>query len=292
MVSLATVLGLDDAPGMLRGYGALPAATIREIVEVAEATGATTRLRGLFCDPVDGRLLAMESAAKLFTGGLRQFCAWRDQTDRLTGSRLSDIDHVHPRSDHGPTTAANGQGLGILTNRVIKQHPDVTVHTLPPVQRGDGLDRLPGPRPRHRMDPALRPHPHPHTPTRPRTRLRPRRRATHPPLGPRRPLHRLPPSRRLKPRTRPPPALPGRARIPGAGEAARRDVANGEEERTRIRPRRRVTRPIAARRPLHSHARSRRLTTENSAGQPPSPARGRSRASRWPWMRRSGNGCR
>ena len=141
VVSLATVLGLDDAPGMLRGYGALPAATIREIVEVAEATGATTRLRGLFCDPVDGRLLAMESAAKLFTGGLRQFCAWRDQTDRLTGSRLSDIDHVHPRHQHGPTTAGNGQGLGILTNRVIKQHPDVTVHTLPPAQRGDGLDR-------------------------------------------------------------------------------------------------------------------------------------------------------
>ena len=140
VVSLATVLGLDDAPGMLRGYGALPADTIREIVEVAEATGATTRLRGLFCDPVDGRLLAMESAAKLFTGGLRQFCAWRDQTDRLTGSRLSDIDHVHPRHQHGPTTAGNGQGLGILTNRVIKQHPDVTVHTLPPLQRGDGLD--------------------------------------------------------------------------------------------------------------------------------------------------------
>jgi hypothetical protein len=53
---------------------------------------------------------------------------------------LSDIDHVHPRHRQGPTSAGNAQGLGILTNRVIKQHPDVTVHTLPPAHRGDGLD--------------------------------------------------------------------------------------------------------------------------------------------------------
>jgi len=140
VVSLATVLGLDDDPGLLRGYGALPADTIREIIDTAEATGATTKLRGLFCDPLDARLLTMESTAQLFTGGLRQFCTWRDQTDRLTGSRLSDLDHIHPRHREGRTTAANGQGLGILTNRVLKQHPHVTVHTLPTPQRGDGLD--------------------------------------------------------------------------------------------------------------------------------------------------------
>ena len=176
VVSLATVLGLDDNPGLLRGYGSLPAETIREIVDVAEATGATTKLRALFCDPVDGRLLAMESTADYFTGGLRQFCAWRDQTDRLTGGRLSDIDHIHPRHQKGRTTAANGQGLGILTNRVLKQHPHVTVHTLQPAQHGDGLDHYRDPRTRHRMDPAVRAHPHPHTPTRPRPRLRPHRR--------------------------------------------------------------------------------------------------------------------
>ena len=140
VVSLATVLGLDEEPGMLRGYGAVPAGTVREIVAVAEATGAATTMRRLFCDPTDGRLLTMESSARLFRGGLRQFCAWRDQADRLTGGPIADIDHVHGVASGGATTAANGQGLGVLTNRVVKNVPDVTVRPLPLEPRGDGLD--------------------------------------------------------------------------------------------------------------------------------------------------------
>ena len=141
VISLATLLGLDDQPGMLRGYGAIPAATILDIVDAAEATGATTTLRGLFCDPVDGRLLTMESRARKFEGGLRSFGMWRDQVDRLTGGRLADVDHVRPRRDGGPTAAANAQGLGQLTNRVIKERPDVQVRALPGRPRHDGLDR-------------------------------------------------------------------------------------------------------------------------------------------------------
>ena len=141
VVSLATVLGLDEEPGLLRGYGAVPAETIRQIVDVAEASGAATRLRRLFCDPTDGRLLTMESRADYFTGGLRQFGCWRDQADRLTGGPVGDLDHIHDRAAGGATTAANAQALGVLNNRVIKNHPQVRARALPVPARGDGLDR-------------------------------------------------------------------------------------------------------------------------------------------------------
>jgi hypothetical protein len=140
VVSLSTVLGLDDEPGMLRGYGAIPAETVREIVDVAERAGARTTMRRLFCDPTDGRLLTMESTARLFRGGLRRFCAWRDQGDRLTGGELADIDHVEGRAGGGATTAANAQGLGVLNNRVVKNDPRVDVRRIPPAARDDGLD--------------------------------------------------------------------------------------------------------------------------------------------------------
>jgi hypothetical protein len=142
VISLATLLGLDDEPGMLRGYGAVTAATVLDIVEAAEAAGATTGLRGLFCDPVDGRLLTMASRARRFEGGLRSFGVWRDQVDRLTGGRLADVDHVRPHRAGGPTSAGNAQGLGQLTNRVVKERSAVRVRTLPVHRRRDGLDRF------------------------------------------------------------------------------------------------------------------------------------------------------
>ncbi len=140
VVSLATVLGLDDEPGLLRGYGAVPADTIREIVDVAEATGGATRLRRLFCDPTDGRLLAMESSAELFRGGLAQFARWRDQHDRLTGGPIGDLDHVRDRRYGGRTAASNAQALGTLNNRVVKNDLRVHVDVAPVEPQHDGLD--------------------------------------------------------------------------------------------------------------------------------------------------------
>jgi hypothetical protein len=96
--------------------------------------------RRLFCDPTDGRLLTMESTAALFTGGLRQFGCWRDQVDRLTGGQIGDLDHVRDRAAGGATTAANAQALGVLTNRVVKNHPRVSARVVPVAARGDGLD--------------------------------------------------------------------------------------------------------------------------------------------------------
>jgi len=50
VISAATLLGLDDAPCLLRGYGAIPVEVARDIVDNA----TSTTLRGLFADPVVG----------------------------------------------------------------------------------------------------------------------------------------------------------------------------------------------------------------------------------------------
>ena len=139
VVSLATWLGLDREPGLLRGYGAIDANTIDDIITTAQATGATTSLRKLFCDPIDGRLVQMDSTARRFTGTLRQFTTWRDHTDRLTGDTIADIDHIQDHHQHGPTAAHNGQGLSRRTH-TLKDHPRVHAKTEPDRPWGDGLD--------------------------------------------------------------------------------------------------------------------------------------------------------
>lgn len=141
VISAATVLGLDDQPGMLRGYGAVPASVIRDIVSSAQAGGAPTTLRALLCDPVDGRLLAMDSSAQLFTGDLRNFATWRDQGCRVSGGQVVDIDHIREHRHGGQTAAANGQSLSKVAH-VLKDHPGVNVTALPPLTAGDGLDHL------------------------------------------------------------------------------------------------------------------------------------------------------
>ncbi|CAN5558317.1 HNH endonuclease signature motif containing protein [soil metagenome] len=142
VISASTLLGLDDEPGMLRGYGAIPSGVLHDILNSADSTGATARLRGLFCDPADGRLVAMDSTARCFTGGLRSFALWRDRDCRLSGGRIADIDHIDDHRHGGPTAAANGQGLGKGVH-IVKDHPAITVRALPPtLEASDVLSRL------------------------------------------------------------------------------------------------------------------------------------------------------
>jgi len=148
VISAATLLGSDEQPGMLRGYGAIPASVVRDIVDTAQATRSATAdgaarasLRALFCDPTDGRLVAMGSVARCFTGPLRQFELCRDQSCRLTGGPIVDVEHIREHQHGGTTEAANGQSLGKLAH-VLKDHPGVQVTALPPAEVGDGLDHL------------------------------------------------------------------------------------------------------------------------------------------------------
>lgn len=68
----------------------------------------------------------METTARRFTGPLRQFAIFRDQSCRLTGGRIRDLDHIYPAGDGGPTAACNAQALA-KNAHVIKDHPSVRV---------------------------------------------------------------------------------------------------------------------------------------------------------------------
>ena len=175
VLGAGALLGLDDEPGLLRGYGAVPAWVVRDLVGSADRSGAATTLRALFCDPVDGRLVAMDAKTRRFAGGLRQFALYRDQQCRLSGGRIVDVDHIDEHNLGGPTVAGNGQGLGKGAH-VVKDHPGVGVAALPTQPVGDGLDHLRAHAPdvewtlptghRHRSTPppALGPGSHPDQP--------------------------------------------------------------------------------------------------------------------------------
>jgi hypothetical protein len=131
VMPISTLLGLDEQAALLRGYGAIPAEIARQIANTS-TTDSPARLlvRGLFCDPLDGRLLTMETQARLFTGRLRQFITMRDQSCRLTGGRIRDLDHILPDARGGPTAAHNGQSLA-KNPHVLRDHPGVKVRTKP-----------------------------------------------------------------------------------------------------------------------------------------------------------------
>ena len=134
------LLGLDPAtPALVRGYGSLPMGAVRDLVADHEAAGGRSVLRALFCDPVDGRLLAMDKQTRRFTGLLGDLVDWRDQHCRLSGARLRHRDHVLDHDRGGRTAAANAQALAVRAH-TIKDHPGVTARQQPVETRGDGLD--------------------------------------------------------------------------------------------------------------------------------------------------------
>ena len=103
------LFGGDHEPAHLTGYGPIPAAIAREIVRDAHHAW----LRRLYTSPDGSALVAMDSHRRLFTGQLRHFLIIRDQVCRTPwcDAPIRHLDHAHPDTDGGPTTAVNGQGL-------------------------------------------------------------------------------------------------------------------------------------------------------------------------------------
>lgn len=78
-----TLMGDDDAPAWLDGYGPLPSAIARALTGEAVADAAAkAMLRRLYRHPRSGQLVAMESHARAFPKGLAAFIGIRDQTCR------------------------------------------------------------------------------------------------------------------------------------------------------------------------------------------------------------------
>ena len=109
-----TLLGGDNAPGDIDGYGPIPAAVARGLVFGAVTDQrARATLRRLYAHPRSGALVAMESRARLFPRGLAAFIGLRDQRCRTPycDAPIRHRDHAQPWADGGPTTATNGVGL-------------------------------------------------------------------------------------------------------------------------------------------------------------------------------------
>ena len=108
-----TLLGGDDVPASLSGYGPIPASVARGLVSraVSDERSRCT-LRRLYRHPKSGALVAMESRSRFFPKGLAMFIGLRDQTCRTPycDAPIRHRDHAQPRHRDGPTSSDNGLG--------------------------------------------------------------------------------------------------------------------------------------------------------------------------------------
>lgn len=104
-VALPTLLGLDEQPGELAGYGAITAGVARELAASEQATW-----RRLLTDPLSGAVLDVGSTAYRPPAGLDRHVRARDGSCRFPGcatpAHRGDLDHV-TRFPDGPTAAWN-----------------------------------------------------------------------------------------------------------------------------------------------------------------------------------------
>ncbi|MDT5350826.1 MAG: hypothetical protein QOH91_4113, partial [Mycobacterium sp.] len=113
VLSDQSLLGGDSAPADVCGYGPIPAAVARAMVERAvDDPRSRATLRRLYAHPRTGALVSMESRARLFPRGLATFIQMRDQRCRTPycDAPIRHRDHAQPWADGGPTTAINGLG--------------------------------------------------------------------------------------------------------------------------------------------------------------------------------------
>ena len=105
-VALSTLLGADDEPADLAGYGPVPAAVAREMAGAADASW-----RRLITDPVTGTLLDYGRSTYRPPARLRDYILARDRVCAAPGcaipARSGDVDHIQPWDDGGPTSAGN-----------------------------------------------------------------------------------------------------------------------------------------------------------------------------------------
>jgi hypothetical protein len=110
-LDLPTYLGLKENPGILAGYGEIPASAARLLASDA-------KWRRFITDPVTGNLLDYGRSTYEPPQALVDFVVARDRRCRFPGcrqpSRLCDIDHAVPWEEGGKTSTGN---LGLLCRR-------------------------------------------------------------------------------------------------------------------------------------------------------------------------------
>lgn len=113
-VPASTLLGLDDAPGELDGYGPVTA-------DVARRIAADGVWRRLLTDPVSGALLDLGSTRYRPSPQLADFVIARDRTCRFpasnTPARAAELDHTRPFRPDGSGGSTAADNLGPLAKR-------------------------------------------------------------------------------------------------------------------------------------------------------------------------------
>lgn len=102
-----TLLGDEDTPALLAGYGPIPAATARQLTGRSRAW-----VRRLFTDPTCDTITGRDARRRRFDGPLGELIRAADQHCQRPwcDCRISDIDHRQPHSDGGPTVRDNADG--------------------------------------------------------------------------------------------------------------------------------------------------------------------------------------
>jgi hypothetical protein len=112
VVHLATLLGLADNPGELRGHGPIPNGVLRDWL-----TDATT-WRRLVTDPVTGHLLDYGPQVRFAPPKLKAFLAARDGTCVFPGCRQpgerTDADHHPPWKPDGTGGSTSAATMACL----------------------------------------------------------------------------------------------------------------------------------------------------------------------------------
>jgi hypothetical protein len=117
-VSASTLAGVDDHPAQLRGYGPIPAPTLKRLL-----AGPDVLLRRLVTDPVDDHVLSVDSKQRFYRGELRDLIFTKDPVCVVPGCDRPAIqaDHAVRYADGGHTTASIGLGVCTRHNLAHEQ---------------------------------------------------------------------------------------------------------------------------------------------------------------------------
>jgi hypothetical protein len=136
MVPVMTLLGLDDRPATLEGYGPIDAATAREL-----AGHAPSFIR-ILTDPITGSILDVDRDSYRVPADLKRWLQMRDKTCTFSGcgrrARDCDLDHTLAWADGGTTSAGNLSHVCRNHHRLkhntlwnVEHHPEGITWTSP-----------------------------------------------------------------------------------------------------------------------------------------------------------------
>ncbi len=124
-VSAGSLLGADDEPAELDGYGPITPGLADDLI------GRAHRIfyRRLITDPLDHTLIGRDPRRRRFDGPMNGFIKARDRHRcRQPGCdcQIGDIDHITDYANGGVTTTDNGQGL-CRRSHTLKHQPGWSV---------------------------------------------------------------------------------------------------------------------------------------------------------------------